>query len=107
MKKIVLNGYNELIFWSDYASDINTKKTLRDTYKILNSMETRNLTRQTKVRLANIGFRYNEKKFGDAASHDWATRSMQIDIIDSNLLRIGLGQDKPYTARWLEIPIKL
>ena len=65
------------------------------------------LTKELKYSLMKLGFEYKEKYLNTNDAQDYVTRSKQIDIIDRKILRIGLGKDKLYTCRWLEVPVVL
>ena len=90
------------------VSDTNTKEILAETANLLEKYKERKyLTKELKYSLMKLGYEYKEKYLNTNDAQDYVTRSKQIDIIDRNILRIGLGKDKLYTCRWLEVPIVL
>ena len=105
-KKIVTK--EELKILSTMVDDTTTKNILRETADLLEKYKVRKyLTKELKYSLMKLGFEYKEKYLNTNDAQDYVTRSKQIDIIDRKILRIGLGKDKLYTCRWLEVPVVL
>ena len=105
-KKIVTK--EELKVLSTMVDDTITKNILRETADLLEKYKARKyLTKELKYSLMKLGFEYKEKYLNTNDAQDYVTRSKQIDIIDRKILRIGLGKDKLYTCRWLEVPVVL
>lgn len=98
---------DDLTTLSEITNDNKTYEILVKTRNILQNNTNKYLFKRAKDELEEIGFKANMIKFGTAESHLFATKSKQIDILDNKILRVGMGQDKPYEARWLEIEIKI
>ena len=107
MNKRILNDNQELELLADFAKDETTKDILNETAKILNEMTTKTLTKQTKEKLFNLGYKAVEMNIAPKQNQIYSTQSKQIDIIDNTLLRIGMSNRLKYSHRWLEININI
>jgi hypothetical protein len=99
---------DELKVLRDVVSDTQTKEILTKTLDIFNKYSNfKYISKNFKKDLEEIGFVYVSKYVYKIGDRIFETKSKEIDIINGNILRIGIGRVKKYNPEWLEIELKL
>ena len=104
MVEIKKYSIEELKILAELVEDTSTKIQLQQIYNVLLG-KGKYITKTNRVELEDLGFVINTTYLSKDQNYIYNLRSGEMDIVNGEVLRIGLSRIDKFNPRWYEIKL--